>query len=200
MKSIPIYYKFNFQVIIFYRWWYYEVYEIEQSAHYAELKRAMGKMRVEGSIEDIMSIYANIINRLSSRDLSYFNEASCKSIFIALAHTDGIYLMASEREASGGYSDLYLKENFTYREHVKYRYVIEFKHIKVGALQGDINSLPYEQFKELNKDLIATKQKEAEQQLHNYIKDYNILNDSDRILKKFTVITLGRKYVEYKVL
>ena len=175
-------------------------YEIDRSANYEELKKAMGKMRMEGNIDCIMEIYTKVINNLSSRDLTFFNEASCKSIFITLAYTDGIYLIASEREASGGYSDLYLKENITYKEYVDYRYMIEFKHIKIGDLKGDIHTLSYEEFMKLNKDIIEEKQKEAKEQLENYIKDYNIMNDSDRVLKKFTVVTIGKKYVEYRVL
>ena len=103
-----------------------------------------------------------------------------------------------KEKLTGGYSDLYIKDNFTYREHVKFKYVVEFKHIKAKAFLGDINTLSYVEFKELNKELIDKKQKEAEDQLENYIKDYNLINDSDRILKKFTVVTLGRKYVIYK--
>lgn len=180
-------------------YWEYmsSIYEINQAARYEDLARAMESMRMQGNIEDIMTIYTSVINRLSSRDLSFFNEASCKSIFITLAYTDGIYLIASEREANGGYSDLYLKENVIYKEHVKYRYMIEFKHIKVDDLKGNINKLPYAEFITLNKDIILEKQKEAELQLNNYMQEHNIINDSDRILKKFIVITLGRKYVEY---
>ncbi|MDP4177901.1 MAG: AAA family ATPase [Bacillota bacterium] len=181
-------------------YWEYmsRVYEIDKAARYEDLAKAMETMRMECSIEDIMTIYTSVINRLSSRDLSYFNEASCKSIFITLAYTDGIYLIASEREASGGYSDLYLKENVIYKEYVKYRYMIEFKHIKVSELKGDINKLSYEELKKLNKDIIKQKQKEAKNQLENYMKEHNVIGD--RILKKFTVVVLGRKYVEYETI
>jgi len=188
----------NYSVKTLYWEYMSKAYEIEKSSSYEELAKAMDSMRIDGNITDIMTIYANVISRLSSRDLSYFNEASCKSIFITLAYTDGIYLIASEREASGGYSDLYLKENVIYKEFVIYRYIIEFKHIKVGSLKGDIHTLSYEELTKNNKSLIEATEKEAISQLENYIKDYNVLHDSDKVLKKFIVITIGQKYVKYK--
>jgi len=141
-----------------------------------------------------------VLNRLSSRDLTYFNEASCKSIFITLVYTDGIYLIASEREAEGGYSDLYVRENVLFKEFINYRYMIEFKHIKAGELKGDVNKLTFDEILLKNKNLIDNKEKEAQSQLEIYIKDHNVINDSDKIIKKFTVITLGRKYVKYNML
>lgn len=189
----------NYSVKALYWEYMARIYEIEKASSYEELANAMDVMRMQGNIEAVMNIYAKVINRLSSRDLTFFNEASCKSIFITLAYTDGIYLIASEREASGGYSDLYLKENIIYKEFVKYRYVVEFKHIPMGNLKGDIHTDSYEEILEKNKTIIETKEKEASMQLENYLKDYNILNDSDRILKKFIVLTIGQKYVKYMI-
>ncbi|MTK12464.1 MAG: hypothetical protein F8N39_10385, partial [Clostridiaceae bacterium] len=170
MLKIP-----NYSVKALYWEYMARAYEIDKASSYMDLAKAMDKMRIEGSIDDIMDIYAKVINGLSSRDLTFFNEASCKSIFITLAHTDGIYLIASEREAYGGYSDLYLKENVIFKECVNYRYMIEFKHIPIGNLKGDIHSLSYDEFIEKNKVIIKSKEKEAAAQLENYIKGYNIL-------------------------
>jgi hypothetical protein len=175
-----------------------KAYEIEQSASYKELASAMKKMRTTGEIQDIMEIYIKVVNRMSTRDLLHFNEASCKSIFITLVHTDGMYLIESEKEADGGYSDVYIKENVLYKKDINYRYILEFKHIRQGDLQGNFNELSEEEIIALNKEYIDKKQEEAEAQLERYIKDHNIIHDSEKSLKKVIVITIGRRYTLYK--
>ena len=175
-----------------------KAYEIEESASYAELKSAMKKLRTTGEIQHIMDIYKKVVNRMSTRDLLHFNEASCKSIFITLVHTDGMYLIESEKEADGGYSDVYIKENVLYKKDIKYRYILEFKHIKQGELKGNFNELSEEEIIALNKEYIDKKQEEAEAQLEKYIKDHNIKYDSEKPLKKVTVITIGRRYSLYR--
>jgi hypothetical protein len=175
-----------------------KAYEIEQSASYGELSKAMSKMRMDGELENIMDIYTRVVNRMSNRDLIHFNEVSCKSIFITLVHTDGVYLIESEKEANGGYSDVYVKENVLYKEYVKYRYVLEFKHIKKGDLSGDFDKMSKEDIVAQNKDYIGAKKHEAKEQLERYIKDHNVLYDSNKILNKVIVITLARRQVLYE--
>ena len=172
-----------------------KVCNITKSTRYSELIRAMYSMRISGDIKDIMDIYEKVINNISTKDLTHFNEASCKSIFITLVFTDGVYLIESERETNGGYTDLYLKENYLYKEHVKYRYMIEFKHIKAKELKGDLNTLSKNEITKQNTSIIDQYKNQAITQLDKYIQDFNILNDSDRILKKYTIIVLGRKYI-----
>ena len=170
-------------------------YKVTKSTRYSELIRAMHSMRITGNTNDIMDIYEKVINNISTKDLTHFNEASCKSIFITLVFTDGIYLIESEREANGGYTDLYLKENYLYAEHVKYRFMIEFKHIKTGDLKGDLNALSKDEIIKQNTTLIDKYKGDAKKQLNKYMQDFNVLQDSDRILKKYTIIVLGRKYI-----
>ena len=169
-------------------------YKVGNAFRYNELKHAMHSMRITGNTNDIMDIYEKVIN-ITTKDLTHFNEASCKSIFITLVFTDGIYLIESEREANGGYSDLYLKENYLYAEHVKYRFMIEFKHIKTGDLKGDLNALSKDEIIKQNTTLIDKYKGDAKKQLNKYMQDFNVLQDSDRILKKYTIIVLGRKYI-----
>jgi thiamine pyrophosphokinase len=90
-----------------------------------------------------MSIYAKVVNRMSNRDLLHFNEASCKGITITLVHTDGVYLIESEKEA-----------NVLYKKDVHFRYMIEFKHIKQNELRGDFDSLSEEELVSINKEYI----------------------------------------------
>ncbi len=175
-----------------------KAYEVENSASYDELSRAMSKMRLDGEIEDIMGIYTRVVNRMSNRDLIHFNEVSCKSIFITLVHTDGVYLIESEKETNGGYSDVYVKENVLYKEYINYRYVLEFKHIKKGDLSGDFDKMSKEDIVALNKDYIQAKKQEAKDQLERYINDHNVMYDSDKILKKVIVITIARRHVLYE--
>jgi hypothetical protein len=85
-----------------------------------------------------------------------------------LVHTDGVYLIESEKEANGGYSDIYVKENVLYKEYVKYRYVLEFKHIKKGNITGDFDKMSKEEIVALNKDYIEVKKQEAKEQLERY--------------------------------
>jgi len=187
----------NYSVKALYWDYMNKAYEIEESASYADLKTAMKKMRKDADIEDIMEIYKKVVNRMSTRDLLYFNEASCKSIFITLVHTDGMYLIESEKEANGGYTDVYIKENVLYKKDINFRYILEFKHIKQGELAGNFNELSEEKILNLNKEYINKKQEEAKNQLEKYIKDYNIVYDTVKPLKKIIIITIGRRYVKY---
>jgi hypothetical protein len=172
-----------------------KTYKVGNSFRYHELKQAMHSMRMGGDTTDIMQIYEKVMNNLSTKDLTHFNEASCKSIFITLVFTDGLYLIESERESSGGYADLYIKENYLYKEHVKYRYMMEFKHIKAGELKGDLNGLSKDDVLKQNTTIIDQYKSDARKQLDKYMQDFNVLHDSDRILKKYTVVVLGRKYI-----
>jgi hypothetical protein len=189
----------NYSVKAMYWDYMNRAYEVEQSANYAELERAMRKLRKTAELEDIMDIYTRVVNRMSNRDLIHFNEASCKGIFITLVHTDGMYLIESEKEASGGYSDLYIKENVLYKEDIHYRFMFEFKHIKQSELKGEFNVLSKEEILEINKDYIAEKEEEAWKQLEQYIKDHNVLFDNKKPLRKVVVITIARRYVLYMV-
>jgi hypothetical protein len=172
-----------------------KTYKVGNSFRYHELKQAMHSMRMAGDTTNIMQIYEKVMNNLSTKDLTHFNEASCKSIFITLVFTDGLYLIESERESSGGYADLYIKENYLYKEHVKYRYMMEFKHIKAGELKGDLNGLSKDDVLKQNAAIIDQYKSDARKQLDKYMQDFNVLHDSDRILKKYTVVVLGRKYI-----
>jgi hypothetical protein len=172
-----------------------KTYQVTKNTRYSELIQAMHSMRMAGDTTDIMQIYEKVMNNLSTKDLTHFNEASCKSIFITLVFTDGLYLIESERESSGGYADLYIKENYLYKEHVKYRYMMEFKHIKAGELKGDLNGLSKDDVLKQNTAIIDQYKSDARKQLDKYMQDFNVLHDSDRILKKYTVVVLGRKYI-----
>jgi hypothetical protein len=172
-----------------------KTYQVTKNTRYSELIQAMHSMRMAGDTTNIMQIYEKVMNNLSTKDLTHFNEASCKSIFITLVFTDGLYLIESERESSGGYADLYIKENYLYKEHVKYRYMMEFKHIKAGELKGDLNGLSKDDVLKQNTSIIDQYKSDARNQLDKYMQDFNVLHDSDRILKKYTVVVLGRKYI-----
>ncbi|OGO84356.1 MAG: hypothetical protein A2Y22_05250 [Clostridiales bacterium GWD2_32_59] len=198
MLGIP-----NYAVKALY-WEYMEkAYEVEASARYDELAAAMEDMRKTGKVEHIMEIYERVIKRLSNRDLRHFNETSCKSIFITLVYTDGIYLIESEKEANGGYTDLYIKEGVLYKEAVNYRYMIEFKHIKEKELRevesGELKvESEKQQVLDSNRELVDKKKEEARAQLYRYMEEHNVQEDSEKELKKYIVIILGKKYVEYE--
>ena len=192
MLKIP-----NYSIKALYWEYMSRIYGVEETARYDELAAAMKRMREEADVEHIMEIYERVIGRLSTRDLTHFNETSCKSIFITLVYTDGIYLIESEKEANGGYTDLYIKEGVLYKEAIKYRYMIEFKHIK----EGELKKYDKEDRKQLildNKELIEKNKAQAKEQLYKYMKEYNVQNDSEKELKKYIVIVLGKKYVEYE--
>jgi hypothetical protein len=159
----------------------------------------MYKLRTTAEMDDIMEIYTKVVNRMSNRDLLHFNEASCKGIFITLVHTDGMYLIESEKEANGGYSDLYIKENVLYKEDIHYRFMFEFKHIKQGELKGDFQQLSREEILEINKEYLEKKEKEAWAQLEQYIQDHNVWFDNKKPLKKVVVLTIARRHVMYRV-
>ena len=184
-------------------YWEYmsSLFKISLSVGYEKLKLAMIKMQREANLSYIMDIYEHSLNQLSNRDLSHHTEETSKGVFITLINTDGLYLIQSERESSGGYTDLYLREDVLYKEALKYRYMIEFKHIKLKELKReDITLETKDSIIKLNKALIDDTIKKAKIQLENYIQDKNIINDSKLILNKLIVITLGRKYVIYKTM
>jgi len=190
----------NYSIKTMYWEYIYKSYQVEQSAAYAELARSMEKMRNTADITDIMDIYTRVVNRMSTRDMLHFNEASCKSIFITLVHTDGMYLIQSEKEATGGFADLYIKENVQYKKDIHYRFMFEFKHIKQNELKGDFDKLTEQEILELNREHISKVRSEAIAQLERYMKDHNVLKDSDKPLKKVIVITIARKYVQWEEL
>ncbi|HBY20160.1 MAG: hypothetical protein A2Y24_00720 [Clostridiales bacterium GWE2_32_10] len=189
----------NYSISALYWEYMSKIYEIENSAQYDELAEAMRKMRLYADLEHIMEIYSRVINRMSNRDLLYYNEATSKGIFITLVHTDGLYLIESEKSADGGYTDLYIKENVLYKEHIKYRYMIEFKHIKEKDLKGDTKNESREMIIEKNQGIIEENKTKAKMQLERYMKEYNIINDSEKELKKLIIITVGRKYAVWEV-
>ncbi|MEA1975403.1 MAG: AAA family ATPase [Bacillota bacterium] len=184
-------------------YWEYitKVFKISINVGYEELKEAMIKMRQVADLTQIMDIYERALNKLSNRDLAHHTEETSKGIFITLLNTDRLYLIQSEREAKDGYTDLYLREDVLYKEAIKYRYMIEFKHLKMNKLKrDDIQTETKESLIKLNKELIEETIKGAEVQLENYMEDRNIINDSKLILKKMVIITLGRKHVICKVI
>ena len=181
-------------------YWEYmsKIYNVESVANNIEITKAMEKMRLKGEIEDIFNIYNKFRNSLSNRDLRYYNETTSKVIFAILAQIDGVYLIETEKEAAGGYTDIYLRENVRYKEAIKYNYLIEFKHIKTKDLKGNLLKDTEADILKLNSQLIDTKKQEALEQLNAYIKERNICKTTEKKIRKLIVVTLGKKYVEYE--
>jgi hypothetical protein len=73
--------------------------------------------------------------------------------------------------------------------------MLEFKHIKTSEIKGDLNKLSKDELFAKNSQLIDEYRTKAKNQLEQYMNEHNVLNDSDRILKKFTVVNISRKYV-----
>ncbi|MEA1974703.1 MAG: AAA family ATPase, partial [Bacillota bacterium] len=151
-------------------YWEYmsNLFRVNVDLGYDKLKEAANDMRFDARLEKIINIYENALNQLSNRDLTHHTEETSKGIFITLINTDGIYLIQSEREAKDGYTDLYLREDVLYKDAIKYRYMIEFKHLKLGDLKrDDIQTETKESLIKLNKELIEETIKGAEVQLEN---------------------------------
>lgn len=182
-------------------WEYMEnIFKITLDLGYEELSKAMDEMRLQANLENIMKIFETSLNKLSNRDLSHHTEETSKGVFITLLNVDGLYLIQSEKQAKDGYTDLYIKEDVLFKDAFKYRYLIEFKHLKMSDLKREnINTETKKSLIKLNKKYLDRKINQAKVQLNNYIKDKNILNDSNLLLKKIVVVTIGRKYVFYKV-
>lgn len=188
----------NYAVKVLYWEYMNRVYDIENTANSSEIKKAMRKMRLKGDVEDIFDIYNRFRNSLSNRDLRWYNETTSKVIFAMLAQIDGVYLIETEKEAAGGYTDIYLRENVQYKEAIKYNYLIEFKHIKSDDLKGELLKDNKEEILQKNQELIDAKKKEARKQLDVYIKERNIFASTEKEVKKLIVVTIGKKYVEYE--
>jgi hypothetical protein len=187
----------NYSVKALYWEYMTKTYDIVETVGYDELGRAMAKMRINGDLEKIMELFEKVLNQISNRDLRHFNETSCKSIFITFVYTDGLYLIASETEANGGYADLYVKENVLYKESIHFRYVMEFKHIKDEELKGGTEGKSKADIFEQNIDVLNKYRAKATEQLDRYILDRNLLCDSDKELRKVVVVVVARKFVDY---
>jgi hypothetical protein len=178
-------------------YWEYiiDLYEIKNYSNYDQVVKAIEEMRLNKNLEPFIQQYEKLINNISTADLKNYNELTSKVIFISLLFIDGIYLMESEKETNGGRSDLYIKENYLYGEHVKYRYMIEFKHIKMQDVKGDAVKETREEIIEKNKEKIEELKQDALNQMETYIKDYGVIYDSEKELVRVIIITIGQKYV-----
>ena len=188
----------NYAVKVLYWEYMSKLYDIESIISSIEIGKAMEKMRLKGEVVDIFEIYNKFRNSLSNRDLIHYNETTGKLLFIMLAQIDGVYLIETEREASGGYTDLYLRENVRYKEAINYNYLMEFKHIKSKDLKGSLSKDSQQEILKKNKQIIDKKKKEARNQLNEYIKEINIIKATNKEIRKLMVVTLGKKYVEYE--
>jgi hypothetical protein len=188
----------NYAVKVLYWEYMGRIYNYERATNSIEITKAMEKMRLKGEVKDIFAIYNRFRNSLSNRDLRWYNETTSKLLFAMLAQIDGIYLIETEREASGGYADIYLKENVKYKEAIRYNYLIEFKHIKGADLKGDMLIDSREEILKKNREQIEESKNKAFRQLDSYIKEKNIFEASEKEIKKMIVITLGKKYEVYQ--
>ncbi len=188
----------NYAVKVLYWEYMSNLYSVENTASSVEIKKAMEKMRLKGEVDDIFGIYNKFRNSLSNRDLIHYNETTSKLLFTILVQIDGVYLIETEKEAAGGYTDLYLRENVKYREAINYNYLIEFKHIKSKDIKGNLSKDSQQEILRKNKQIIDIKKKEARKQLDEYIKERNIIKATDKEIKKLIVVTLGKQYVEYE--
>ncbi len=188
----------NYAVKVLYWEYMNNIYDVKNISNNIEITKAMEKMRLKGEVEDIFDIYNRFRNNLSNRDLRWYNETTSKVIFAMLAQIDGVYLIETEREASGGYADIYLRENVKYKEAIKYNYLMEFKHIKSKDLKGDLLKDSQEEIFQKNRELIEARKGEARKQLDMYIKEKNIFKSTGKEIRKMIVVTLGKKYVDYE--
>jgi hypothetical protein len=175
----------NYSVKTMFWEYLYYTYSVGNYKKMQEISIAMDKMRKDADVKEIMQIYKDVRAEISNRDLTFYNEMTSKAIFITILFVDNYYILESEKENREGYADLYLKEGITYKEEIKFRYLIEFKHIKQ---------------KEFSDEKLEKKKKEAKEQLEKYKNDYKIKEDGVRPLKKLIIITIGKNDIVYEEL
>jgi len=175
----------NYSVKIMYWEYLYHAYSVGSIKRMQDISIAMRKMRKEADVKDIMEIYKDVRGEISNRDLVSYNEMTSKAIFITLLFVDNVYILESEKENGNSYADLYLKEGIIYKEEVKYRYLLEFKHIKQ---------------KDFTDEVLEIKKNEAREQLEKYKSDKKIIDDGKKPLKEMIIVTIGKNEMVYEEL
>lgn len=96
-----------------------------------EIRRGMEEMALNGNPKPFMQMIQNILEHLSSRDFRGFDEKYIKLLIISLALQSQAYFIKSEREVSGGYTDIQFLERKPVE--VLYQFIFELKYLKKEA-------------------------------------------------------------------
>jgi hypothetical protein len=123
----------------------------------------------------------HFFNKLSNRDLLGFDEKYIKLMLLSGIFQSNLYLPVSEREVTGGYSDVIL-ERARGRGNVKYEWVWELKYLKES---------------EAGAEAVKAALDQAAEQLARYKTDPHFAGRTD--IKYAALLFIGKKDYELKV-
>ncbi len=127
----------------------------------------------------------------NNRDYRWGNELTVKTAFLTLLYNDMLYMMDSEHEAFGGYSDLTMIIRHDMRKYKIFDILLEFKYVKLK----DVN-MTREEAQALSKEELAAipamreKMNKAKEQLKKYGDELAEKHRNLRLIR-FAVVSLG---------
>ena len=143
------------------------------------LQDSLQEMAYEGNPQPFFQVIEQVLQQLSRRDYQNFEEKHVKSIIMALAVQTDTFFIKSERESSGGYTDILFLEKPPFE--LEHQYIVELKYLK----KKDSSQL-------------ATTEKKAKIQLLDYLK-----NDAElqalKNLQAWTVVVVKDQVVAKRV-
>ncbi|MDR0307167.1 MAG: ATP-binding protein [Chitinispirillales bacterium] len=146
----------------------------KNTTRYDNFKKTVREMALHGTVESYLDFFSgSILNHLSNRDLTKFDEKYIKAMLLANLLMSNLYLPKSEDENINGYTDIYLQKHPAIKD-IKYEYVFEIKYIKANTDKKEKDS----------------KLAEAIGQIEKYKKDPRFANRTD--LKFFALIFEGK--------
>jgi hypothetical protein len=149
-----------------------------------ELRRALGKMAVEGDIAPFLDLFhEQVLKAFSNRDTRGLDEKTIKLLLVTYASLGRAFYPLSERELAQGYCDLFLGASRDVAG-ARYSWLLELKYLKTGARPAQIEAAFAE----------------AEAQVVRYASDPAVLPVllGDRELKAGMLVFVGARKVLFR--
>jgi len=132
--------------------------------------------------EYLLSEFYRIV---SSRDFIW-KEEGVKMFLMTYLSVSPLYIVESEYDTGGGYSDIYLRKNWAITDLTEYEYLIEIKHVRSG--KRGIGKERVRKLREEAEEQIRRYAEKLERKLPPYVKD-RVLPE----LKKIVIITSSKR-------
>ena len=143
------------------------------------LQNSLQEMAYEGNPQPFFQVIEQVLQQLSRRDYQNFEEKHVKSIIMALAVQTDTFFINSERESTGGYTDILFLEKPPFE--LDHQYVMELKYLK-----------------KKNRSQLAATQKKAKRQLLDYLKG-DVELQGLKNLQAWTVVVVKDEVVVERV-
>ena len=142
------------------------------------IREGLTSLAYDGEYKPFFDIFQqNFLSQISTQDMKGFTEKHVKFMLLNILFQSNYYLSISELENSQGYTDIYLQRRDYLYPRIKIDWIWELKYIK----EADAGK----------KALIASKKKEAKEQLQRY-KNSNLFKDRKDV-RYLAVVFIGKK-------